>query len=74
MKMRTYTQEEIEQMDLETAQAELSNNLYEASRLIEQLEYTKNKEGNKRISGNGHHIRQQIAKFGTDLLAERLDT
>ena len=71
--MKLYTKEELKEMDIETAKVELSNNLYEASRLIEQLEYTIGKDGNKRISGNGHHLRQQIAKFGTDLLVKRLD-
>lgn len=69
--MVNYTRAELEQMDLETAKVELSNALYAASRLIEQLEYTKTPNGGKRISGNGHHLRQKISKFGTDLLAER---
>ena len=69
--MKIYTEAELENMDLETAKAELSNNLYAASKLIEQLEYTRSPTGNKRIYGNGHHIRQAISKFGTDLLEER---
>lgn len=69
--MQNYTKEQLENMDLETAKAELSNALYAASRLMEQLEYTKTPDGHKRITGNGHHIRQKISKFGTDLLTER---
>ena len=66
-----YTKEELENMDLETAKAELSNALYKASRLVEELEYIHTPKGHQRIRGNGHHIRQEICKFGTDLLEER---
>ena len=61
----------LEAMSLKDAQVELSNNLYEAARIIEELEYTKNSKGDKKVQGNGHHIRQRIAAFGEELLAER---
>ena len=61
----------LEAMSLKDAQVELSNALYAASKLIEELEYTKNSKGAKKVQGNGHHIRQRIAAFGEELLAER---
>ncbi len=51
--------------ELGQAQAQISNAVYEATRVIEELEHT------GRIRGNGHHIRQRIAKFAEDLLTER---
>ena len=62
---KLFTREELTNMDLETAKVELSNALYLASRIVEDLEYR------RKIFGNGHHIRQQISKFGADLLEER---
>jgi hypothetical protein len=56
---------DIKQMSLKDAQVEISNKIYEATRLIEELEYA------GKVSGNGHHARQKIAKFATDDLAER---
>lgn len=53
--MMLYSNEELENMDLETAKTEISNKVYEVTRLFESLE-TKGK-----ILGNGHHIRQRIA-------------
>jgi len=61
----------VKPLTLEDAKVELSNSVYEATRLIEDLEYTLNAKGDKTIRGNGHHIRQQIVKFAIDLLEER---
>ena len=49
-------------MDLATAKVEVSNAVYEATRLIEDLEHT------GKVLGNGHHIRQRIAQFAVDEL------
>ena len=69
--MRQFTDEELQDMTLEKAKTELSNRLYEAAGLIESLEHKRSSAGHKRITGNGHHIRQQIAAFGEDLLEKR---
>jgi hypothetical protein len=53
--MKEYTEEELQSMTLEQAVAEISNSVYEATRLIEIL------EGKGKIRGNGHHARQNIA-------------
>lgn len=47
------------------AKVELSNAVYEAARLLETLEYA------GKIRGNGHHMRQEVARFAVDLLKER---
>ena len=51
-------------MTLEEAKTELSSAVYTATALIEQL------EGAKLINGNGHHHRQEIARFATELLVK----
>ena len=60
--MRNMTQEEIRAMSLEDAKAALANAVYEASYLLERLEYA------GKVNGNGHHARQAVAKFATDEL------
>lgn len=55
----------LEKMDLETAKAEISNKIYDASILFEQLEYR------GKVYGNGHHIRQKIATYASKLMEER---
>jgi len=52
-------------MDIEKAKTKLSNSIYEASGLFEELE----SEG--RLIGNGHHIRQDLCEFAIKLLEER---
>lgn len=70
--MRDFTDEELQNMTLEDAKNELSNRLYEAAGIIELLEYKGSScAGNKRIAGNGHHMRQEIAAFGEALLEDR---
>lgn len=49
----------------EELEIELNNNVYLACQLIEKLENA------GRIIGNGHHIRQNIAKFAQDTLKSR---
>lgn len=70
--MRNFTDDELKNMDLETAKAELGNALYEASKLIELLEYQKSSNWRlPKVTGNGHHLRQRISEFGAKLLEER---
>ena len=69
--MRKFSDEQLQSMQLDEAKVELSNRIYEAARLIEMLEYCRAEDGGKRIRGNGHHMRQQIAEYATDLLSER---
>jgi hypothetical protein len=52
-------------MTLKDAQTELSNRVYEAARLLEELEYA------GKVFGNGHHMRQQLCAAAEALLAER---
>lgn len=52
-------------MAKDEAASRLSNLVYEATELFERL------EGAGLIRGNGHHMRQKVAKFATDLLEER---
>lgn len=62
-----YTTEEAKEMSKETARAEISNAVYEACSLFERL------EGCGKVIGNGHHIRQQISKFATDVFDKRYE-
>ena len=66
--MKNYTDEQLQSMTLEAASAEIGNRVYAATGLIEQLEFRKAKDGGKRIRGNGHHIRQEIAAFAVKLI------
>lgn len=68
--MRNYLDEELQSMTLEDASVEISNRVYAATGLIEQLEYRKAKDGGKRIRGNGHHLRQAISEFAKKLIKE----
>lgn len=68
--MKNYSDEELQSMSLADASAKISNRVYAATGLIEQLEYCKSKDGGKRIRGNGHHLRQEIAAFAAKLLKE----
>ena len=63
---KDYTDKELKEMDLETACAEISNSVYEATLLFEKLEFT-----DRKIRGNGHHIRQKVAMFAKELMKER---
>lgn len=62
--------EELQAMTLEYATTEISKRVYKATGLIERLEFCKASDGGKRIRGNGHHLRQEIAKFAEKLLKE----
>lgn len=68
--MRNYTDEQLQLMSIYNASNVLSNRVYEATGLIEQLEFRKAKDGGKRIRSNGHHLRQEIAEFAKKLLKE----
>lgn len=52
-------------MPLDLADSTLSNRVYEATALFEQL------EGAGLVRGNGHHMRQEVCQFACDLLKER---
>lgn len=54
--MKNYTDKELAEMTFSEAETALSNSIYEASALIERLQYA------GKISGNGHHARQAIVK------------
>jgi hypothetical protein len=56
------TTEELSQMTLEDAENRLSNIIYEASKMVEQLENL------GKVQGNGHHIRGYIAKYAQEQL------
>lgn len=53
--MRELTIEEIEKMDKGSLAAELTNRVYMAALLLEQMEHA------GRIGGNGHHKAQAVA-------------
>jgi hypothetical protein len=61
----------LQAVTLEDASAEISKLVYESTRLIECLEFCKANDGGKRIRGNGHHLRQEIAEFAVKLLKEQ---
>ena len=69
--MKTYSDKELQSMSLDDASAIVINQVYKATRIIEELEYCKSNDGGKRIRGNGHHIRQEIAAFAANLLKDR---
>lgn len=69
--MKNYSEEELQSMSLADASAEIINIVYASTSLIESLEHCKSKDGGKRIRGNGHHIRQEIAEFAEKLLKDR---
>lgn len=52
-------------MTLSEAQIRIQVNVYKATAIFEVL------EGDGLVTGNGHHMRQQIAKAASDLVAER---
>ena len=54
-----------EAMTLDQARNQLSDSVYQATKLVEALESV------GKIVGNGHHIRRTLAKASSDLLAER---
>lgn len=56
MTIRHFTDAELDAMTLEDAEAHLSNAVYFATGLVEQLEHR------KKVWGNGHHARQKIAQ------------
>jgi len=52
-------------MDLAKAETDLTNNVYEAVKLLEQLQFE------NKLDGNGHHARQAIAQFAVAELRAR---
>ena len=67
-----YTKERLEKLTLSDTMNEISNVVYQATGLIEALEFTTDPEtGKPKIWGNGHHIRQQIAALAAEVVKER---
>ena len=67
--MNTFWEQEKQRLaalDKTKAETEVFQLVYDATAMIERLESV------GRITGNGHHIRQDIAKYAADKLAERL--
>lgn len=69
--MRNFTDNELQNMSLDEAKAEVIKRIYDASGLIERFEYCRATDGGKRLSGNGHHMRQDIAEFAAKIFEER---
>ena len=60
-----YSDEELKNMSLKDAQTAISNEVYSGSALFELL------EGKNKVRGNGHHIRQEMARYAQKLMEER---
>ena len=58
-----YTDEELKKMSLKEARTAISNEVYSGSALFELLE--------GKVRGNGHHIRQEVARYAQKLMEER---
>ena len=63
--MRQFTDEQLTDMDKETAEAELVNRVYAAACFADQLEHA------GKFHGNGHHFAQKIAAFALEQLREQ---
>lgn len=62
-----------EKMSFRDAEAELINAIYEASAIVERLEYADTQPGkfySGKVTGNGHHKRQRIAAFAAAVLRQ----
>lgn len=53
------------EMTLEDAQLEIERKVYEATRLLEELERA------GKIRGNGHHMRQRLSGYAKTLVKDR---
>ena len=58
--------EELKNMSLSDATSELSNEVYLHSGIIEELEFA-----DRRVIGNGHHMRQELALISQAYLVDR---
>lgn len=63
--MRTFTDQQLQDMTVEEAEAAVINSVYEATQLIERL------ESRGKVVGNGHHARQKLARYAGDELKAR---
>jgi phosphotransacetylase len=52
-------------MTLEEAQAKIQNEVYAATLILEKLEVA------GLVTGNGHHMRQKVAAFASEMVKER---
>lgn len=55
-----HSEDQIKEMDLDEAKRLISRSVYEATRLIEDLEIK------GKIGFNGHHVRQRLAQEASD--------
>lgn len=58
---------QIGDLDLRSAETDITNGIYSATELLERL------EGAQLVLGNGHHMRQQLTQKMTELLQEAED-
>lgn len=63
--IRMPTVDEMEAMSAEDLARWLENVVYAATEPVERMEY------HGKFSGNGHHMRQHMARFAADLVRER---
>ena len=63
--MITYSIKALQNMNFDEIEAELLNNVYESTAILEQLENA------GMLKGNGHHLRQKVSGFAQDILKER---
>ncbi len=57
--------EKLKAMSLKDAQLQIERKVYEATRLLEELERA------GKIRGNGHHMRQRLAGYAKTLVKDR---
>ena len=63
--MKVLTRDEVAELTKDRAKTLIERSVYEATKLIEQLERA------GKVSGNGHHARTKLAKSAGDELVSR---
>jgi hypothetical protein len=63
--MRTYSDQELADMTMEHATTAICNAIYETALFYERL------EGAGKITGNGHHMAQELASVAAAMLRDR---
>ena len=70
--MHNYTDQQLQDMTLEDAKRIIENEVYKVTGIVERLEYVRDTESNERkIIGNGHHIRQEMAAMAAKIVERR---
>lgn len=74
--MRIYTKTELESMDLNKAQQDVSREVYQATKLFDHLQFAKGKNAETKLpKDTAELMRQKVALYATELLQEHwLDT